>query len=107
MPLTPLIDLQATTACLATIVLAQMINAFVCRHPLLPAWRFPLFVNRLLLMGLGAELGLLLAVVYTPWGNHLFGTAPLTAEVWLFALPFALLLGVAEEALKSVQRWMG
>jgi len=98
--------LQATTACLAAIVLAQMVNVFVCRHPLLPAWRFPLFENRLLLAGLAAELLLLLAIVYTPLGNRLFGTAPLSADVWLFALPFALLLGVAEEARKGLRRWM-
>ena len=96
--------LQATTACLAAIVLAQVVNVFVCRHPLLPAWRFPLFENRLLLAGVAAELLLLLAIVYTPLGNRLFGTAPLAGDIWLFALPFALLLGVAEEARKWVRR---
>ncbi len=98
--------LQATTACLAAIVLAQMVNVFVCRHPLLPAWRFPFFENRLLLVGLATEALLLLAIVYTPLGNRLFGTAPLAADVWLFALPFALLLGFAEEARKWVNRRM-
>jgi sodium/potassium-transporting ATPase subunit alpha len=98
---------QATTACLAAIVLAQMVNLFVCRHPRLPAWHFPLFENRLLLVGLAAELMLLLFIIYTPWGNRLFGTAPLPADVWLFALPFALLLGVAEEARKGLMRRMG
>jgi sodium/potassium-transporting ATPase subunit alpha len=93
--------LRATTACLAAIVLAQMVNVFVCRHPLLPAWRFPLLGNRLLLAGLAAEAALLLAIVYTPWGNRLFGTAPLGADAWLYMLPFALLLGVAEEARKA------
>ncbi len=104
-PLDPLY-LQATTACLAAIVLAQMVNVFVCRHPLLPAWRFPLFENRLLLAGLATEGLLLLIIVYTPLGNRWFGTAPLPADVWLFALPFALLLGFAEEARKWVKRRM-
>jgi sodium/potassium-transporting ATPase subunit alpha len=98
------IYLQATTACLTAIVLAQMVNVFVCRHPRLPAWRFPLFENRLLLAGLAVEAALLLAIVYTPAGNRLFGTAPLAAEVWLFALPFALALGIVEEARKAVVR---
>lgn len=96
---------QATTACLAAIVLAQMVNLFVCRHPRTPAWRLPLQGNPLLLAGLAAEAGLLLAIVYTGPGNRLFGTAPLPADAWLFALPFALLLGVAEEARKGVLRW--
>ncbi|WP_354601597.1 cation-translocating P-type ATPase [Uliginosibacterium flavum] len=99
--------LQATTACLVAIVLAQMVNVFVCRHPQLAVWRFPLFGNRLLLGGLAAELGLLLVIVYTPLGNALFGTAPLAAAVWCYALPFALLLGVMEEARKAlIRRWL-
>jgi sodium/potassium-transporting ATPase subunit alpha len=96
--------LAATTACLAAIVLAQMVNVFVCRHPLLPAWHFSFFENRLLLLGLATEAALLLAIIYTPWGNRLFGTAPLTLDVWVFALPFALLLGVAEETRKWLLR---
>ena len=96
--------LQATTACLATIVLAQMANVFVCRHPVLPCWRFPLLENRLLLLGLAVEVALLLGIVYTPWGNRLFGSAPLTADMLLFAAPFALLLLCAEEARKWLVR---
>ena len=57
--------------------------------------------------GLAAEAGLLLAIVYSEPGNRLFGTAPLPADAWLFGLPFALLLGVAEEARKGVLRWAG
>jgi sodium/potassium-transporting ATPase subunit alpha len=97
--------LQATTACFMAIVLAQVANLFVCRHPVLPFWRFPLLENRLLLAGLGVELGLLLAIVYTSWGNALFGTAPLSADAWLMAVPFAVLLLAAEEGRKAVARW--
>jgi sodium/potassium-transporting ATPase subunit alpha len=97
--------LRATTGCLAAIVLAQMINVFVCRDPLLPAWRFAPLGNRLLLAGLAVELSLLLAIVYTPWGNRLFGTAALPTDVWLYALPFALAMGLAEELRKAVLRW--
>jgi sodium/potassium-transporting ATPase subunit alpha len=96
--------LRSTSACLAAIVLAQMVNLFVCRHPLEPAWRFPLVGNRLLIAGLAAEAILLAAILYTPWGNRLFGTAPLSAGVWLMGVPFALALGVAEEARKAIVR---
>jgi sodium/potassium-transporting ATPase subunit alpha len=96
--------LQATSACLMAIVLAQMVNVFVCRHPRLPVWHFPPLGNPWLLAGLATELALLLAILFTPWGNRLFGTAPLPVEVFLYALPFALLLGVAEEARKWLLR---
>ena len=55
--------------------------------------------------GAMTEAGLLPAIVYTELGNRLFGTVPLPVEAWLFALPFALLLGVAEELRKGVLRW--
>jgi sodium/potassium-transporting ATPase subunit alpha len=96
--------LQATTACLVGIVLAQVANVFVCRHPSLPFWRFSLLKHRLLLSALAVEIGLLLAIVYTPLGNRLFGTAPLAAEVWLFAIPAALLFLAIEEGRKAIVR---
>ena len=96
--------LAATTACFAAIVLAQMVNVFVCRHPTLPAWRFPLESNPLLLLGIAAEAALLLAIVYTPWGQRLFATAPLGLDVWLYILPFALALGLVEEGRKALVR---
>ena len=49
--------LQATTACLATIVVMQMMNVFLCRHPSKSSLSFGLFDNRYILLGLAAELG--------------------------------------------------
>ena len=97
--------LTATSACFAGIVIAQMINVFLCRHPQQSALRFSLFSNPMLLAGLALELALLLLILYTPWGNALFGTAPLTASVWLFVLPLALLMGLLEEGRKAFVRW--
>ncbi|MFZ2855070.1 MAG: cation-translocating P-type ATPase C-terminal domain-containing protein, partial [Rhodocyclaceae bacterium] len=97
--------LAATSACFAGIVIAQMINVFLCRHPLQSALRFRPFSNPLLLAGLAIELALLLLIIYTPWGNVLFGTAPLAGEVWLLVLPLALLMGGLEEARKAFVRW--
>jgi len=96
--------LQATTACLAAIVVMQMVNVFLCRDPRQSALAFGLFSNPLLLWGIAVELALLLALVYTPWGNAVFGTAPIGADVWLFMLPFAASMLVAEEARKVVAR---
>ena len=55
---------QATTACLTAIVLAQMVNLFVCRHPQHCAWHCRCQEQPLLLASLAAEAGLLLAIVY-------------------------------------------
>ena len=93
--------LEATTACLATIVMMQVVNVFLCRHPRRSVFAFSLFGNPLILLGIAAELGLLLFIAYTPTGHWLFGTAPVGAEVWLLAAALAVLMGFAEEARKT------
>ena len=96
--------LRATTACLATIVVMQMANLFLCRHPVESAFRARLSSNPLILAGLGTELALILLVVYTPAGNALFGTAPLPWPVWAAAVGLALGMFAAEEIRKAVVR---
>jgi len=96
--------LEATTACLVTIVVTQVMNVFLCRHPTRSLFSFGLFGNPLILLGIAAELGLLLAIAYTPAGNWLFGTAPVGREAWLAAVVLAVLMGGAEEARKGLAR---
>jgi magnesium-transporting ATPase (P-type) len=96
--------LQATTACLTAIVVTQVVNVFLCRHPLDSAFAFGLAGNPLILWGVAVELGLILIIVYTPWGNLAFGTAPIGAEVWLFAALFAVVMLALEELRKAVAR---
>jgi len=93
--------LQATTACLATIVVLQMMNVFLCRHPWQSSLSFGGFDNRLLLLGLAAELAAIVFIVYTPAGHWLFGTAPVGPEVWWLALAGAVLMGALEELRKA------
>ncbi|MBI4990006.1 MAG: cation-transporting P-type ATPase [Rhodocyclales bacterium] len=93
--------LEATTACLAAIVVMQAMNLFLCRHPLKSSLSFGLTANPFILAGIAAELAVILAIVYTPAGNWLFGTAPIGWEAWLFALPFAALMWGLDEARKA------
>jgi len=92
--------LQATSACLTTIVVMQMMNVFLCRHPFKSSLSFGLFSNPYILLGLVAELGVILFIIYTPVGNWLFGTAPVGAKVWLMALACAVLMWALEEVRK-------
>jgi magnesium-transporting ATPase (P-type) len=99
--------LTATTACLAGIIASQVVNVFLCRHPTESALRFGLFANPLILWGIALELLLMAAISYTPWGNAVFGAAPLPAAVWLFLLPFMLAMFAAEEGRKWLVRSLG
>jgi calcium-translocating P-type ATPase len=92
---------QATTACMGAIVLMQAVNVFLCRSDRASVFGRPLLDNRWIAWGLVLEVALLLLIVYTPWGQALFGTAPLPAGVWAAMLPFPLALLLLEEARKS------
>jgi magnesium-transporting ATPase (P-type) len=98
--------LQATTACLAAIVVAQVVNVFACRHSTESTLTFGLRSNMLLLVGVGVEIALILMIVYTQPGQALFGTAPLPAQVWLVALGLGLVFGLLEEFRKALFRYM-
>ncbi|MBI5430872.1 MAG: cation-transporting P-type ATPase [Nitrosomonadales bacterium] len=96
--------LQATTACLSAIIAMQAVNVLLCRHPTLSAFSGAHRRNPLIRYGVGFELLLLALITYTPWGNALFGTAPIPAAVWLFIVPFGIGMLLLEEARKALLR---
>jgi len=96
--------LQATTATLVAIVLAQTVNVLLCKSPRRSVFTARFLDNPLILPAVALELVLVLAIVYTPWGNLVFGTAPLDAAVWLFILPFMGLMLALEEGRKWLVR---
>jgi magnesium-transporting ATPase (P-type) len=99
--------LQATTACLSAIILMQVVNVFICKNPNSPLLRLATFSNPLVISGVVLELVLIMLIVYTPWGNQLFGTAPIALEVWYLILPCCLLMLIFETIRKSLaKRWL-
>lgn len=102
-PLFP-IYLQATTACLSAIVVMQIVNVFLCRSDRETVFASSPWSNRLIVLGIGGELLLILAIVYSRSGNLLFATAPITWRAWLFVLPFALGMLMLEEFRKWIVR---
>ncbi len=91
---------EATTLALAAIVAGQVGNLFACRSERLSVFRQGLFRNRLAGWGLAVEVGLLLAIVYHPALERIFGTAPLSAPQWVGLLLVPPLVLGAEEARK-------
>ena len=99
--------LQATTACLAGIIATQIANVFTCRSTTLSIVTLGFFSNRLVLVGIAAELALTGFIIYTPPGNAIFGCAPIGITIWLLLIPFALLLLAADETRKYFVRRVG
>jgi hypothetical protein len=52
--------------------------------------------------GIVLEIVLIVLIVYTPWGNLIVGTAPISAAVWLLVLPFGAGLLLMDELRKRV-----
>ena len=50
------------------------------------------------------EIALVALIGYTQLGNFIFGTAPIGPRAWLFILPFAAVMLVAEEVRKWIVR---
>jgi calcium-translocating P-type ATPase len=96
--------LRSTTACLAAIVAMQIVNVYLCRDPRRSTFAIGLRGNPLILAGIALEIALILAIVYTPWGQWVFGTAALDARVWLLLVPLASGMLLLEEIRKAVSR---
>ena len=96
--------LQATTACLSTIIVLQIVNVFLCRSATRSIFSTGFLGNALIILGVLFEVAILLLINYAPWVNSLLGTAPIGDEVWVFVVPFAAGMLILEEARKWLAR---
>ncbi|MBI5073696.1 MAG: cation-transporting P-type ATPase [Nitrospirae bacterium] len=105
LPPNNILYIQATTACLTGIVIAQVANVFACRSFRESVFSIGFFTNRLIFVGIAFELALQFFIVYHPWGNRIFSTYPIAMSTWLVLIPFAFVLFFAEEARKAIMRY--
>ena len=98
------IYLQATTACLSTIIVMQIVNVFLCRSATRSVFSTGLIGNALIIWGVISEIVILWLINYSPWVNALLGTAPIGKEIWVFIIPFAAGMFVLEELRKWFAR---
>jgi len=95
---------RATTMTLAGIVATQIGNIFACRTDRESVFRVGLFSNRLVLLGIAAELGVLLGLIFIPPLPTLFGLSPLAFAEWGVLLVFPPVMLGLEEARKWLVR---
>ena len=91
---------QATTACLSAIIVMQVVNVWSCRSDRASVFSFAFTSNRWLLAAIAFEVLLILFIDYSSLGNLIYGTAPISGQVWLFVAPFALGMLLLEELRK-------
>jgi magnesium-transporting ATPase (P-type) len=94
----------ATTIVFLGIVLMQVGNGFACRTERVSAFEGGLFANRLLLWGTMLEVLFAAALLYVPFLQPLFGTAPVGWGWWLLLLAWVPLVFLADEGRKALVR---
>jgi magnesium-transporting ATPase (P-type) len=95
---------MATTMTLAAIVATQIGNLFAQRTEETSILTVGPGRNRLIWIGVGVELALIVAIVYLPALQWVFGTAPLPAASWLVFLACTPVLLIADEGRKAALR---
>ncbi len=104
MDASPGLYMTATTACLAAIIITQIVNGLVSRTTKDSVFSIGPFSNKNLLYGFVSEVSLIMAIVYFTPLHSIFGTQPLEPWVWLVFIPFALAILVVEEVRKYLVR---
>ncbi|HEY7493172.1 MAG TPA: cation-translocating P-type ATPase C-terminal domain-containing protein, partial [Candidatus Tectomicrobia bacterium] len=95
----------ATAMTLVAIVTTQIGNVLAHRAEHISALRLGLLTNRLVWVGIATELGVVMAIIHTPWLQSVFGTAAFPWRHWLFLLALAPTLLLVDEGRKALQHW--
>lgn len=96
--------MKAITAFFASIVICQVANVLICRTRTRSVFEAGLFKNKVVLLGITAELFILANIIYNPYVNQFFGTHPLSLIELSIAVPFALLIFFGDELIKLLAR---
>jgi potassium/sodium efflux P-type ATPase len=95
---------MATTMTLAAIVATQVGIVFNCRTERISVFKVGLFSNRLVLLGIAFEITLLCILIYVPFLNGIFNTAPIGFREWAFLLIWPLVVVLLDEVRKAILR---
>jgi Ca2+-transporting ATPase len=96
----------ATTMAFVTLSFSELLRAFTARSERYPILKIGVFSNKFMNLAVLTSLLLLLAVVYIPFLQPIFKTAPLEWEQWRYILPLLFVPAVAAELTKLVRSWL-
>lgn len=98
------IYMLATTMSLTGIVAGQIGNIFCCRTDRESIFKVGFFTNKFVLVGILSEILLIMAFVYIPFFQNVFGLVPLGLKEWLFLMTFPPIIIICEELRKLIMR---
>jgi P-type Ca2+ transporter type 2C len=95
---------QATTLTLAAIVFCQVGMVLNCRTERQSVFKVGLFSNIRVMQGIVFEILLISAIMYVPFLQEIFQTAPIGLREWAFLLVLPILILLIEEIRKAIFR---
>jgi len=95
---------MATTMAFVTLSFSELVRAFTARSERVPILKIGMFKNKVMNWAILSSLVLLLAVVYIPFLQGVFDTAPLGWTQWEVILPLLLVPSIAAELTKVIFR---
>lgn len=95
---------EATTMMLAGVVFSQMGMVLNNRTDYESVFKRGLFSNRYINAGLIIEVVILLAIIYVPFLNGIFNTAPISLIEWLYLICIPFIVFAVEELRKMILR---
>lgn len=97
---------MATTMTLAGVVATQVGAVMGCRTDRASIFRIGFFTNRLVLWGIAVELTLLGILIYTPFLQPIFNTAPIGPREWAYLFAWTPVIFLLDELRKAIlRRW--
>ncbi len=96
----------AETMAFVTLSISELFRVYTARSEFSPLLKMGIFKNILMNWAVLGSLVLLLLVVYVPFLQPIFNTAPLRIGNWLEILPLVLMPSIAAELTKGILRKM-
>ena len=95
---------RSITAFFAAVIVCQIANLFISRTRRDSVFSKGLFSNKIVLLGIASELLILSFIMWNPFANLIFNTAPVEFGYIALAIPFALLIFFIDEIRKYLIR---
>ncbi len=99
-------EAHGRTMAFTTLSISELFRAYTSRSERYGLWALGIWSNKWMQWAVLTSLVILLAIIYVPFLDPVFGTTFLTVRDWLVMLPLILLPSIAAEANKWVLRRM-
>ena len=97
-------EIVARTMAFTTLSFSELLRAYTSRSERYSLWAIGVFGNKWMQWAVLTSLVVLLAIIYVPFLDPIFGTTFLTLDDWLVMFPLILVPSVAAEINKWVLR---